>query len=94
MHGKLEGLLGLLPVRLVPSSRFASNPLNKRSSLPNPIMHSFYSPVSLYGGVAEWLRHSVLILVRTTRLGSNPEVGATDHKPTVNPAVSLSEAGK
>ena len=37
-----------------------------------------------YGGVAEWLRRSV----------SNPVVGTTNHKPTVNSAVHPSEVGK
>ena len=44
--------------------------------------------------VAEWLMRSALNLVRSTRVGSNPVVGTTNHKPTVNSAVYPSEVGK
>ena len=44
--------------------------------------------------VAEWLRRSVLNHARSTRVGSNPIVGATNYKPTVNSAVHPSEVGK
>ena len=40
--------------------------------------------ISLCGGVAKWLRCSVSNLVRSTRVGSNPVVGTTNHMPTVN----------
>ena len=45
-------------------------------------------------GVAEWLRHSVLNLVVSTRVGSNPVFGTTNRKPTVNSAFHPSEVGK
>ena len=46
------------------------------------------------GDVAECLRRSVSNLVRSTRVGSNPVVGTTNHKPTVNSAVYPSEVCK
>ena len=46
------------------------------------------------GGVAEWLRRSVSNHAKSTRVGPNPVVGTTNHKPTVNSAVHPSEAGK
>ena len=54
-------------------------------------------PVVAYernSGVAEWLRHSVSNIVRSTRVGSNPVVGTTNHKPTVNSVVHPSAVGK
>ena len=48
----------------------------------------------MYGGVAEWLRRSVSNHARSTRVGSNPVVGTTNHKPTVNSAVHPFEVGK
>ena len=36
------------------------------------------------GGVAEWLRRSVSNHAGSTRVGSNPVVGTTSHKPTAN----------
>ena len=45
-------------------------------------------------GVAEWLRHSVSNHARSTRVGSNPVVGSTSHKPTVNSTAHPSEVGK
>ena len=48
----------------------------------------------LDGGVAEWLRCSVSNHARCTRVGSNPFVGTTNHKPTANSAVHPSEVGK
>ena len=45
-------------------------------------------------GVAEWLRHSVSNLVRSSRMGLNPIVGATNHRPTVTSSVHPSEVGK
>ena len=50
--------------------------------------------LQLSGGVAEWLRRSVSNHVRSTRMGSNPVVGTTNHKPTVNSVVHPSEVGK
>ena len=44
--------------------------------------------------VAEWLRRGVSNHVRSTRVGSNPVVGTTNHKPTVNSAVHPSEVDK
>ena len=46
------------------------------------------------GGVAEWLRRSVLSLVRSTCVALNSIVETTDHKPTSNSAVHPSGAGK
>ena len=46
------------------------------------------------GGVAEWLRRSVWNHARSTRVGSNPVVGITNHKPTANSGVHPSEVGK
>ena len=46
------------------------------------------------GGVAEWLRRRVSNHARSTRVGSNPVVGATNHNPPVNSAVHPSEVGK
>ena len=46
------------------------------------------------GVVAEWLRRSVANHARSTRVGSNPVVGATSQKPTFNSAVHASEVGK
>ena len=46
------------------------------------------------GGVVEWLRRSVSNLVGSACVGSNPIVGATNHKPTAYSAVHPSEAGK
>ena len=48
----------------------------------------------VFGGVAEWLTRSVSNHTRSTRVGSNPVVGATGHKPTVNSAVHPSEVVK
>ena len=48
----------------------------------------------LHGGVAEWLRRSVSNQVRSTRVGSNPVVGATNHKPTVNSAIQPPEVSE
>ena len=47
-----------------------------------------------YGGVTEWLRRSVSNHTKSTRVGSNPVVGTTNYKPTVNSAVHPSEVGK
>ena len=47
-----------------------------------------------FGGVAEWLRVVFPNHARSTRPGSNPILGTTSHKPTVNSAVHLSEVGK
>ena len=44
--------------------------------------------------MAEWLRRSVSNHARSTCVGSNPVVGATNHKPTVNSGVHPSEVGK
>ena len=46
------------------------------------------------GGVADWLRCRVSNHARSTRVGSNPVVGTTNHNPTVNSAVHPSEVGK
>ena len=46
------------------------------------------------GGVAEWIRHSVLNLVGYTRLGSNPVADSASHKPAANSAVYPSNVGK
>ena len=50
--------------------------------------HYHYKSFSFFsisnGGVAEWLRHRVSNHTSSTRLGSNPVVGTTTHKPTVN----------
>ena len=46
------------------------------------------------GGVAEWLRDSAPNLVRSIRVGSNPVVGTTNHKPTANSTVHPSEVSK
>ena len=40
------------------------------------------------------VKGSVSNLVRSTRVGSNPVVGTTDHKPTANSAVHPSDVGK
>ena len=48
----------------------------------------------MYGGVAEWLMRSVSNHARSTRVGSNPVVGTTNHKPTVNSTVHPSKVGK
>ena len=48
----------------------------------------------LYGGMAEWLRPSLSNHVRSPCVGSNPVVGTTNHKPTVNSAVHPSDVGK
>ena len=49
---------------------------------------SLHYPCTVYsGGVAEWLRRRVSNHARSTRVGSNPVVGTTNHKPTVNSAV-------
>ena len=48
---------------------------------------------SIYGGVAEWLWRSISNHARSTRVGSNPVVSSSNHKPTVNPAVHPSEVG-
>ena len=47
-----------------------------------------------YGSVAEWLGRSVSNLMRSPCVCSNPIVGITDHKPTVNTAFHPSEVGK
>ena len=44
--------------------------------------------------VAEWSRRSVANHARSTRVGSNPFFGTTNHKPTVNSAVHPSEVCK
>ena len=49
---------------------------------------------SMVGGLAEWLRHSVSDHARSTRVGLNPIVGTTNHKPAVNSAVHPSKVGK
>ena len=38
--------------------------------------------------MAKWLRCSISNHVRSTRVGSNPVVGATNHKPTVNTLIT------
>ena len=45
------------------------------------------------GGMAEWLRRSVSNLVKSTRMGSNPIVGTTNHKPISSSAVHPSDVG-
>ena len=47
-----------------------------------------------HGGMAKWLRHSVSNHATFIHVGSNPVVGTTNHKPTVNSAVHPSEVGK
>ena len=54
------------------------------------LFQSFVSDVD----VAKWLRRSVSNHARSTRVGSNPVIGTTNHKPTVNSAVHPSEVGK
>ena len=47
--------------------------------------------------MAEWLRCSVSNLsmyARSTRVGSNPVIGTTERKPTVNSTVHPFEVGK
>ena len=44
--------------------------------------------------MAEWLRRSLAKHVGFSVLGSNPVVGATNHKPTANQAVHPSEVGR
>ena len=43
--------------------------------------------------MAEWLRRSVSRLLGSTRVGSNPVVGTTNHKPTADSAVHPFEVG-
>ena len=44
--------------------------------------------------VAEWLRSIILNLARSTRVGSNPVVGNTNHQPAINSAAHPSEVSK
>ena len=46
-----------------------------------------------FGDMAERLRRSVKNLVMSTRVGSNPVVGTTNHKPAVNSSIHPSEVG-
>ena len=46
------------------------------------------------GGAVEWLRRSNLNLVRSTRVGLNPVVGAPNHNLTANWAVHPFKVGK
>ena len=59
----------------------------------NTICMQYYLYPIPHGGVAEWLRRSVSNHARSTRVGSNPVVGTTTHKPKVNSAVHPSEVG-
>ena len=44
--------------------------------------------------MAKWLRRNVSNNAQSTRVGSNPLIGTTNHKPTVNSAGHPSEVGK
>ena len=48
----------------------------------------------IFNCMADWLRHSVSNLARSTRLGSNPVVGTAKHKPSANSSVHPSEPSK
>ena len=48
---------------------------------------------AIYGGVAEWLRHSISNLVGSTFIGSNQGVRAK-YKPTANSAFHLLEVNE
>ena len=56
--------------------------------------HSLNEGMSTYVGVVEWLRRSVSHHASSTRVGSNPVVGTTNPKPTVNSALHPFEVGK
>ena len=56
---------------------------------------AFFTMLSMcLGGVAVWLRRSVSNHARFSCVSSNPVIGTTNHKPTVNSAVHPSEVGK
>ena len=44
--------------------------------------------------LVKWLRRRVSNHTKSTSVGSNPVVGTTNHKPTVNSAVNRSQIGK
>ena len=69
-------------------------PKELKEQLDFSLQHLKVSFRTNHGGVAEWLRCSVSKHARSTRVGSNPFFGTTNHKPTVNSAVHPSEVGK
>ena len=52
-----------------------------------PIKHLLFPPQNHRNLKDVYLRRSVANLVGSTRMGSNPIVGTTNHKPTANSAV-------
>ena len=65
--------------------------LGQNQNAPSNVLNGSKIQNRQQGGVAEWLRLSASNHARSTRVGSNPVVGTTNHKPTVNSAVHPSE---
>ena len=100
IFGYLKGCILKLCLRKRSSFSFSYNPKVAFKTLEKicfsqrvAILPLVVTSTTVVGGVAEWLRRSVSNLVRSTCVGSNPIVGITNHKQTVNSAVHPYEVG-